>query len=339
MRHCVRAACIFAIILVWLPHSSALIDHVQVVGNPHAHLSKGNLGTCDAELHGGCTSENLVNPLSIIVEPLATQHDTLLKVVTKRYLGFPAPIYHFKQPARLSELELPFKLLLLRNLDTEFLVEVQVPRKQASDSWFPGYSWSIVLCQQCGDTMHLGWKFTNLTEQGGHFYALIVDHSDENNRATAVSTAVDFLSEQLHFGVKAPTWMLALLINQVAVPPSKGARKGRAGPGGKALEAAAKAVKGEVAALEERTRKRRNVLWLNVLAQRAVARRSLSADYTFDMITADPKTYAVNAAGENNPTDECSFTIQLVRGKVSFVMHFVEVLEVDLAKRLVNWQF
>ena len=75
------------------------------------------------------------------------------------------------------------------------------------------------------------------------------------------------------------------------------------------------------------------------LAQRAVARSFLPADYTFEMITADPKTFAVTAAGENNPADECWFTVPLARGKVSFPMHYVEVLDVDLEKRLIHWQF
>ncbi|KAK3281318.1 hypothetical protein CYMTET_10889 [Cymbomonas tetramitiformis] len=74
------------------------------------------------------------------------------------------------------------------------------------------------------------------------------------------------------------------------------------------------------------------------LAQRAVA-RFLPADYTFEMITAVPKTFAVTAAGENNPADECWFTVPLARGKVSLPMHYVEVLDLDLEKRLVHWQF
>ncbi|MGD9950639.1 MAG: cereblon family protein [Desulfobulbus sp.] len=36
-------------------------------------------------------------------------------------------------------------------------------------SWFPGFSWQIALCSHC--RIHLGWRFSNATEQ--KFYGLI----------------------------------------------------------------------------------------------------------------------------------------------------------------------
>ena len=70
-----------------------------------------------------------------------------------------------------------------------------------------------------------------------------------------------------------------------------------------------------------------------------LAHRVLPADYTWDMLTVQPKTFAVTAAGENNPADECSFTFHVARGKLSLPMHYVEVLELDPVKRMVHWQF
>lgn len=70
-----------------------------------------------------------------------------------------------------------------------------------------------------------------------------------------------------------------------------------------------------------------------------LAHRVLPTDYTFDMLTVQPKTFAVTAAGGNDPADECSFTFPLARGKLSLPMHYVEVLELDPVKRMVHWQF
>jgi hypothetical protein len=37
-------------------------------------------------------------------------------------------------------------------------------------TWFPGYSWSIVVCRSC--STHLGWRFRG---DAGTFHALILD--------------------------------------------------------------------------------------------------------------------------------------------------------------------
>ena len=116
-----------------------------------------------------CAAEQLV-PFNIITHPMPTQKDTLLSVMKRarpyfkigpiffaaslmiyllvqRVFGIDVPIYHFKQPSRLSHLELPFKLLLVRTIDTTSLVEIPVPMNQAVDSWYPDYFWTVVVCQ------------------------------------------------------------------------------------------------------------------------------------------------------------------------------------------------
>ena len=54
---------------------------------------------------------------------------------------------------------------------------LEVPSKDALDSWFPGFAWSILLCKRC-EGRHLGWKFTP-TGDGVPFYALIVEAAKE----------------------------------------------------------------------------------------------------------------------------------------------------------------
>lgn len=41
-----------------------------------------------------------------------------------------------------------------------------VPPKMAMDSWFEGYSWTILYCEQCGAPTHLGWKYTKQVSSG-----------------------------------------------------------------------------------------------------------------------------------------------------------------------------
>lgn len=115
------------------------------------------------------------------------------------------PIYHFRQPSRLNPKQLPFKIVRMRSIPMEGLVVVPVDYTSAADSWFPEYSWDILMCQ-CSTWKHLGWKFTGKTT--GHvFYALIVDYHEGKRRETAEG---DRVLEALTVGVRAPAWMLAL---------------------------------------------------------------------------------------------------------------------------------
>jgi hypothetical protein len=70
-------------------------------------------------------------------------------------------IYHFRQSARLNPDQLPFKIVRMRNIPMDGVVIVPVDATSAMDSWFVGYSWDIVICQQCSDWKHIGWRFTN----------------------------------------------------------------------------------------------------------------------------------------------------------------------------------
>mmetsp|Transcript_13068 Transcript_13068/g.15769 ORF Transcript_13068/g.15769 Transcript_13068/m.15769 type:complete len:231 (-) Transcript_13068:291-983(-) len=191
--------------------------YVTVTGNPYKCTNEANSVQCDAV--GAPTSistcgaglAGLINPASIISTPMPTQSDTFLGVVTKNIFGVEAPVYHFKQPARLSEAQLPFKLLLVRQLPAENVVEIDVPRKIALDSWFPNHYWSVLMCGSCEENLHLGWKFTSVYgDKSETFYALIVDYNDDE-RKSALRTLGGNIIEELRVGMKAPAWMVGLL--------------------------------------------------------------------------------------------------------------------------------
>ncbi|MBN2532058.1 MAG: hypothetical protein JXB88_04155 [Spirochaetales bacterium] len=40
-------------------------------------------------------------------------------------------------------------------------------------TWFPGYAWSILGCQNCSE--HLGWRFSSAKQKPQSFYCLIRD--------------------------------------------------------------------------------------------------------------------------------------------------------------------
>merc|ERR1712216_764028 len=143
--------------------------------------------------------------------PMATQADTFKAIVKKRVWGMDVPLYLFQQPARLSALELPFKLLLVRHVPLEGLVELSVDPREAMDSWFVGYALTIVVCERCDGVTHLGWRFTS-TSGADSFYALIVDyHDDENEKVRSLSEMMEAVAEQLTVGMKAPAWMVGML--------------------------------------------------------------------------------------------------------------------------------
>ncbi|XP_059139972.1 protein cereblon-like [Physella acuta] len=80
---------------------------------------------------------------------------------------------------------------LITSLESELETE---PQRYASDSWFPGYAWSIAKCPKCGS--HLGWSFTVLTDvlnsaesQLSSFFGLILDkimHENDVNNLIAL---------------------------------------------------------------------------------------------------------------------------------------------------------
>jgi hypothetical protein len=184
-------------------------SHLIATGNPHASSKCPSVH--DAEFaaeqeSAAATCLKSIDPLSVIATPLPTQSDTHVNTVMVKYRGTPIPLYQFRQPARLSDLQLPFRILPLRAIDLANVVEIAVSAEQAADSWYPGYSWSILVCTGCSGTMHIGWKFTGTQDS---FYALIVEYMEDEE--IKEGSFVGRVAEKLQIGVPAPAWMLAML--------------------------------------------------------------------------------------------------------------------------------
>lgn len=151
---------------------------------------------------------------------MITQPDSLVEITTRKVLSVPVPVYHFKQPARISAAELPFKLVLVSDIDTapsNSLHPIPVDPAVAVDSWFIGYSWAPVIysagCRSSGP-VHVGWKFTSNSQGGEFFYALIVDAQDEEKTAALrvrVGALGEAIADSLTIGTRAPGWMIDLL--------------------------------------------------------------------------------------------------------------------------------
>jgi hypothetical protein len=173
-------------------------QEIEVISNPHASKVIG----CQASL------DSFLEPYHLILQPMVTQADTFQELKHAKVMSIPVPIYRVKQPARLSEQQLEFQLVLVKELTTKaqaIVKEVQVPMDKAKDSWFPGYYWSPLIVQ-CGEGgwQHVGWKFTALDENQGmpHFYALMVQ-IDENKEAEGLRIG----------GFKAPGWMIGAILS------------------------------------------------------------------------------------------------------------------------------
>ena len=140
---------------------------------------------------------------------MAVQGDTFEKIQYKRHLSTVVPIYHFRQPARLNEAQLPFKLVLVSNMDMDGVIDIPVPMEQARDSWFEGFYWSVTVCHNCGSSSHLGWKFTSLSGAES-FHALIVSSFEERQGETEGARS-NPVADSILVGVEAPRWVAALL--------------------------------------------------------------------------------------------------------------------------------
>lgn len=192
------AVCMLLVVMSPLMVESLQLEAVIPISNPHIPKS----GVCSAQT---------IDPTQIIAAPMATQTDTFLGLHTVKIMGIPVPLYRFKQPSRLSELELPFKLLLLRHVPMDSLTLLQVPRLLAEDSWFPGYRWSVAVCESCGgkgDSIHIGWQFTHING-GDTFFALIV--MSKQTEAEGARSGLMALADVLQIGQVSPQWVLALL--------------------------------------------------------------------------------------------------------------------------------
>ena len=163
-------------------------------------------------------SMQAVDKDAIIVQPLSTQADTLIRIESADVHGMPVPIYSFKQPSRLSHHELPFKVLpVTRVPGVEHVVALRVPEENARDSWFVGYRWDVLVSLECDKPVHVGWKYSSISEDSSDvFYALIVKTNDDDPLSAASSFA-EAIRAKINVGVPAAPWMLALLASQVPV--------------------------------------------------------------------------------------------------------------------------
>ena len=112
--------------------------------------------------------------------------------------------YHFRQPKRLSHLQLPFKIILVTALPSADIRAIAVDSRQADDSWFVGYSWSLLFCGSaesdgCDGETHLGWRYTSAS--GDVFYALIVAFDEEAAAAVSPSALPVVIPSSVRFGV------------------------------------------------------------------------------------------------------------------------------------------
>eukprot|EP00501_MAST-03F_sp_TOSAG23-6_P000273 GSMAST32.ASY1.ANO1.279.1 assembled CDS len=200
-----------AVLLLTISIASA---HVAVTGNPHM---TSNDKKCDSSLHhtqqqSSCTAQ-VIELYSVVQTTLPVQSDTFNGIRRVKYMGTTVPIYLFKQPSRISPNELPFKILPILNLTSfEGIREYKVDYKMANDSWFPGYIWSIIICESgCNDQLHLGWKFTPKTMNNGAvpFYALIVDYTEDEKKQNG--TGQIFNIDHLSIGTTVKSTLLALI--------------------------------------------------------------------------------------------------------------------------------
>lgn len=78
---------------------------------------------------------------------------------------------------------MPFEVITVDQADVLF-----IGSRVASDSFFPGYDWTIIVCPKC--KRHIGWAFTKAklpANSEPDFYALIWDKIFyENNSQTIV---------------------------------------------------------------------------------------------------------------------------------------------------------
>eukprot|EP00285_Hemiselmis_virescens_P014464 CAMPEP_0173391954 /NCGR_PEP_ID=MMETSP1356-20130122/18680_1 /TAXON_ID=77927 ORGANISM="Hemiselmis virescens, Strain PCC157" /NCGR_SAMPLE_ID=MMETSP1356 /ASSEMBLY_ACC=CAM_ASM_000847 /LENGTH=217 /DNA_ID=CAMNT_0014349661 /DNA_START=12 /DNA_END=662 /DNA_ORIENTATION=+ len=202
--------CLVVLALAAAAHAEQF-EVIQPVENPHAAAAKGGVSlegeqVCDSGLSSSCGALGVLDVTQVLSAPVLTQPDTLLGIVRKKYMGVEVPIYHFRQSSRLNPKQLPFQIVRVRTIDTTGATIIPVDPVSAADSWFTGYSWDVVVCEQCDGWRHLGWHFrSNAT--GESFFALIVDYV-EGRRGESEGRAS--ILEALTVGVRAPAWVLAL---------------------------------------------------------------------------------------------------------------------------------
>ena len=83
------------------------------------------------------------------------------------------------------------------------------------DSCFPGYFWSVVLCDGCGAKGHThpGWHFHSTDGSQTDFFAVIVDYHGENERLRSAAGERALIADglKLDVGMPAASWVMSLL--------------------------------------------------------------------------------------------------------------------------------
>jgi hypothetical protein len=183
--------------------ASAEEKEFEVIPNPHCE------NVCFSNLDG------FLEPYYLLTNPLPTQPETFQELSYAKVMSVPVPVYRMKQPARLSEQQLEFQMVLVRDLSTagkSNIHEVSVDFEKAKDSWFPGYYWSplVLYCSEANEYQHVGWKFTSLLDKQqrdadlpSHFYALMVQMDDREKQALGIRIV----------GFRAPAWMAAKIMS------------------------------------------------------------------------------------------------------------------------------
>jgi len=179
---------------------AGLADVVVVTGNPY-HAKNNEAPQCTESLTR-CSID--LNPVHVLRDPIEVQSDTFLRLVTRKHLGVPVPVYSFHQPGRLNPAQLSFKVVRVDPALTASLDVIEIAHPQGQDSWFPTHTWSTLFCQSCESGIHLGWRYTSKLGDGSAFDALIVDFGEDNGNAAAVPEP-----EALQIGIAAPSWMVA----------------------------------------------------------------------------------------------------------------------------------
>ena len=201
----VTKICMILCLITTIPDCTEAASSVKAIPNPHM---SGD-GQCL------CASQ-AIQPKNTIISPAPLQPDTFLSMEHVKVAEYSIPIYQFKQPERLSAMQLPFKIVLQNKLPTLNEVHHVEVGEEGFDSWFVGYKWSVLICSNCnGKYTHIGWHFKSISG-GNDFYALIVKTSNDNSIFSSISSMEAF-REMIQIGVPAPSWMLGLLASQTVV--------------------------------------------------------------------------------------------------------------------------
>ena len=196
MEKCFSLFCIVLFILggVEVAHGEKT---VKTISNPHGNSQTSEVCTCPAQT---------INLMDVISAPGPLQKDTFVSMERVKVGMHSVPLYLFRQPDRLNPQQLPFKLLLQKRIILKGVEELVISDKDgATDSWFDGYRWSILLCASCsGDQesnhMHIGWRFESIVDPSEHFYALIAK-TNEENRSWGSTYSFEAFKNAINIGI------------------------------------------------------------------------------------------------------------------------------------------